>query len=151
MSGLDGAPPCHVTLAVNIVEAYVQHNAIEPMSLPPLVKALSETLKALCASQGDLSAASQVPIEHTIGADYIISLEDGQRYKSLKRHLASRGLTPEQYREKWGLKPDYPMAAPAFSAARANQARAREHAKRKRATAQPKDKAGTPQSTPISG
>ena len=56
-----------------------------------------------------------VPINRTIRPDYIISLEDGRRYKSMKRHLTGRGLTPEQYRTKWGLRPDYPMVAASYS------------------------------------
>jgi predicted transcriptional regulator len=64
-----------------------------------------------------------VPIKKSITPDYLISLEDGKRYKSLKRHLAGRGLTPEQYREKWGLPWDYPMVAPTYSAQRSELAR----------------------------
>jgi predicted transcriptional regulator len=65
-----------------------------------------------------------VPVNKTIRPDYIISLEDGRRYKSLKRHLSSRGLTPEQYRQKWGLRPDYPMVAANYAAARSELAKA---------------------------
>ena len=74
-----------------------------------------------------------MPIPQTITRDHIISLENGQAYRSLKRHLASRGLTPNEYRAKWGLEADYPLVAPSFSAQRARQARARERAKRNRA------------------
>ena len=65
-----------------------------------------------------------VPINKTIRPDYIISLEDGRRYKSLKRHLSSRGLTPEQYRKKWGLRADYPMVAANYAKARSELAKA---------------------------
>jgi predicted transcriptional regulator len=65
-----------------------------------------------------------VPINKTVRPDYIISLEDGRRYKSMRRHLSSRGLTPEQYRTKWGLRPDYPMVASSYSAARSALAKA---------------------------
>ena len=65
-----------------------------------------------------------VPINKTIRPDYIISLEDGRRYKSLKRHLSSRGLTPEQYRKKWGLRPDYPMVVSRYAKARSELAKA---------------------------
>ena len=64
-----------------------------------------------------------MPVKQTIKSDYIISLEDGRRYKSLKRHLRGRGLTPEQYREKWGLRPDYPMVAANYSKARSELAK----------------------------
>ena len=65
-----------------------------------------------------------IPIKKTITDDFIISLEDGKRYKSMKRHLGIRGLTPEQYREKWGLPKDYPMVAPNYAAARSALAKA---------------------------
>jgi predicted transcriptional regulator len=65
-----------------------------------------------------------VPINKTIRPDYIISLEDGRQYKSLKRHLSSRGLTPEQYRQKWGLRPDYPMVAANYAKTRSELAKA---------------------------
>ena len=64
-----------------------------------------------------------VPIKKSITPDFLISLEDGKRYKSLKRHLTGRGLTPEQYREKWGLARDYPMVAPNYAAKRSELAR----------------------------
>jgi len=64
-----------------------------------------------------------VPINKTIRPDYIVSLEDGRQYRSMKRHLTARGLTPEQYRAKWGLRPDYPMVAPSYSKARSELAK----------------------------
>ena len=73
-----------------------------------------------------------VPINKTIRPDYIISLEDGRQYKSLKRHLSSRGLTPEQYRQKWGLRPDYPMVAANYAKTRSELAKAIASAKRGR-------------------
>jgi predicted transcriptional regulator len=65
-----------------------------------------------------------VPIKKSITPDYIVSLEDGRQYKSLKRHLAGRGLTPEQYRRKWGLAGDYPMVAPNYAKQRSELAKA---------------------------
>jgi predicted transcriptional regulator len=64
-----------------------------------------------------------VPIKKSITPDYLISLEDGRRYKSLKRHLGGRGLTPDQYREKWGLASDYPMVAPNYAKQRSDLAK----------------------------
>jgi predicted transcriptional regulator len=64
-----------------------------------------------------------VPIKKTVTPDYLISLEDGRRYRTLKRHLAGRGLTPEQYRQKWGLPPDYPMVAANYAAQRSELAK----------------------------
>ena len=66
----------------------------------------------------------ELPINKTSRPDYIISLEEGRRYKSLKRHLSSRGLTPEQYRKKWGLRRDYPMVASSYAKARSELAKA---------------------------
>jgi predicted transcriptional regulator len=70
-----------------------------------------------------MKAEPPIPIKQTIKPDYIVSLEDGRRYKSLKRHLRGKGLTPEQYRQKWGLRPDYPMLAPNYSKARSELAK----------------------------
>ena len=64
-----------------------------------------------------------MPIKKSVTPDYIISLEDGRRYKSLKRHLGGRGLTPAEYRTKWGLPHDYPMVAPNYAAARSQLAK----------------------------
>jgi len=151
MSGRDGDRPCPVTLAAAIIEAYVRTNPVPPEKLPPLLAAIGETLRALCDGPPRNVPAfpTQMMIAKTITPDYIISLEDGRPYRSLKRHLASRGLTPEQYRAKWGLNADYPMVAPSFSAQRADQARARERAKRKRTPAPSKVKAPARQHTPL--
>ena len=75
-------------------------------------------------AQSNEKLTPPVPINKTIRPDYIISLEDGRRYKSMKRHLTGRGLTPEQYRTKWGLRPDYPMVAASYSKARSELAKA---------------------------
>jgi predicted transcriptional regulator len=83
-------------------------------------------LKALSAPKPAPEAerpVPAVPIKKSISHDYIISLEDGRRYKSLKRHLSGRGLTPEQYREKWGLPVDYPMVAPSYAQQRSELAK----------------------------
>jgi predicted transcriptional regulator len=72
----------------------------------------------------EAKAEPPVPIKQTIKPDYIISLEDGRRYKSMKRHLSSRGITPDQYRTKWSLRPDYPMVASNYSKARSELAKA---------------------------
>jgi predicted transcriptional regulator len=65
-----------------------------------------------------------VPIKKSITPDHLISLEDGQKYKSLKRHLSTRGMTPDEYRAKWGLPRDYPMVAANYSAQRSQLAKA---------------------------
>ena len=117
--------PNYVELTSDVVSAYVSNNSVSPTDLPGLIRH-----GAYCAFR-NFSACSvnekltpPVPINKTIRPDYIISLEDGRRYKSMKRHLTGRGLTPEQYRTKWGLRPDYPMVAASYSKARSELAKA---------------------------
>ncbi|TJW67037.1 MAG: MucR family transcriptional regulator, partial [Mesorhizobium sp.] len=103
------------------VSAYVSNNPLPVGELPALIgqvhTALKGTMGGLVAKPEDLKPA--VPIRKSVTPDYIISLEDGKKFKSLKRHLATHyGLTPEEYRAKWGLSADYPMVAPNYAAAR---------------------------------
>lgn len=118
-----------VDLTVNIVSAYVAHNALSLTDLPKLIQDVHTSLGSLSAAKGaaaetavDLKPA--VPVRSSITDDYIICLEDGKKFKSLKRHLSAHfGMTPEQYREKWNLKPDYPMVAKNYSSRRSQLAR----------------------------
>ena len=111
-----------VELTVDIVSAYVSNNSVVPADLPNLIDQTFDALQlaAATASQpakADLDAA--VPIKKSVTPDYIICLEDGKQFKSLKRHLRnSFDLTPDEYREKWGLPYDYPMVAPNYAASR---------------------------------
>jgi predicted transcriptional regulator len=115
----------HVELTGDIVSAYVAANNIQRSELPGLIADVHSALTNLGKPASEpVKAEPPVPIKQTIRPDYIISLEDGRRYKSMKRHLRGRGLTPEQYREKWGLRPDYPMVAPNYSKARSELAKA---------------------------
>jgi predicted transcriptional regulator len=114
----------HVELTGDIVSAYVAANNIQRSELPGLIADVHSALTNLGKPAPEAKAEPPVPIKQTIKSDYIISLEDGKRYKSLKRHLSSRGITPVQYREKWGLRPDYPMVAPNYSKARSELAKA---------------------------
>src|SRR5829696_843267 len=107
----------HVELTGDIVSAYVAANNIQRSELPGLIADVHSALTNLGKLPPEPKAEPPVPIKQTIKPDYIISLEDGRRYKSMKRHLRGRGLTPEQYREKWGLRPDYPMVAANYSKA----------------------------------
>ena len=114
----------HVELTGDIVSAYVTANSIQRSELPGLIADVHSALTNLGKPASEsVKAEPLVPIKQTIKPDYIISLEDGRRYKSMKRHLSSRGITPEQYREKWGLRPDYPMVAPNYSKARSELAK----------------------------
>ena len=117
--------PDFVELTSDIVSAYVTHNRVQRGELAGLIDAVHSALVGSAKPQPQKEQpVPPVPIKNTIRPDYIISLEDGRKYKSMKRHLAGRGLTPEQYREKWGLRPDYPMVAPNYSKARSELAKA---------------------------
>src|SRR5688500_6593888 len=114
----------YVELAGDIVSAYVANNSVQVSDLLSLIESVHSALETAEGKPEPEPLTPPVPINRTIHGDYIISLEDGRRYKSLKRHLSSRGLTPEQYRQKWGLRPDYPMVAPSYSKARSELAKA---------------------------
>ena len=119
-----GAPD-YVELTSDIVSAYVTHNRVQRGELASLIDAVHSALVGAGRPEPVREQpVPPVPIKNTVRPDYIISLEDGRKYKSMKRHLAGRGLTPEQYREKWGLRPDYPMVAPNYSKARSELAKA---------------------------
>jgi len=114
--------------AVNIVAGYVHGNALPAADLPGLIKSTYGALQStLLGAQPQPETAPLVPkvsIKKSITDDYIICLEDGKKFKSLKRHLQSAyGLSPDEYRKKWGLAKDYPMVAPAYASARSNLAK----------------------------
>ena len=116
-----------IELTASIVSAFVANNAVAVADIPKLIESIHGALVALAAPAADPVAERPVPpvsIKKSITADYLISLEDGRQYKSLKRHLSGRGLTPEQYRMKWGLPPDYPMVAPSYAKQRSDLAKA---------------------------
>ena len=122
-----GASNNLVELAADIVSAYVANNSVRPGDLPELINAVHSALKTTGnqASQAEAQPLTPaVSIKKSIGQDYIICLDDGKKFKSLKRHLRTKyGMTPEQYREKWGLPKDYPMVAPAYARARSELAK----------------------------
>lgn len=115
-------------LTADIVSAYVSKNAVRSNDLPTLI---SEVHAALSGLRNDPKAAEPVeaqkpavPIKKSITPDYLISLENGQKFRSLKRHLmTSYGMTPDDYRSKWGLPADYPMVAPNYAAQRSELAK----------------------------
>lgn len=115
-----------VELTAEVVAAYVMHNSVHKGDMPDLIASVHASLTTLGQPKPAPEAERPVPavsIKKSVNPDYLISLEDGQRYKSLKRHLSGRGLTPEQYREKWGLSPDYPMVAPNYAKQRSDLAK----------------------------
>lgn len=116
-----------IELAADIISAYVSNNTVAAADLPVLINDVHAALRRL--SGGPAEAAAEplrpaVPVKKSVLPDFIICLEDGKKFKSLKRHLRTHyDLTPEQYREKWGLPADYPMVAPSYAAARSSLAR----------------------------
>lgn len=115
----------YVELTAEIVSAYVTHNSVQRNDLGELIGGVYASLTGLGAAKAQQAErpTPAVPIKKSLSHEYIISLEDGRRYKSLKRHLSGRGLTPEQYREKWGLPMDYPMVAPSYAKQRSDLAK----------------------------
>ena len=114
------------TLCAEIVSAYVSNNPINMEALPKLV---NDTYAALEGMSGDASGAPEnltpaVSIKKSQKHDHLVCLDCGKKFKSLKRHLmASHGLTPKEYRDKWGLSSDYPMVAPAYADVRSQVAK----------------------------
>ncbi len=109
-------------LATDIVAAYVRHNQIPANELPDMIKTVHEALDDLVDEKDEGKLVEQkpaVPIRRSVTPEYLICLEDGKRLKMLKRYLRSTyNMTPEEYRAKWGLPPDYPMVAPNYAAQR---------------------------------
>jgi len=114
-----------VTLTSEIVSAYVTNNSVAASDLPSLIAATYKALGSAGAAPEVVSPVltPAISIRKSITPDHLISLEDGKPYKSLKRHLATRGMTPDEYRTKWGLAKDYPMVAASYSAQRSSLAK----------------------------
>jgi predicted transcriptional regulator len=110
-----------ISLTADIVAAYVAKNNVAAGELPALIGQIHGSMASLAAGgpavKEELRPA--VPVKKSITPDYIVCLEDGKKFKSLKRHLGSAySMTPEEYRQKWSLPADYPMVAPNYAAAR---------------------------------
>ncbi|MER8810933.1 MucR family transcriptional regulator [Mesorhizobium australicum] len=109
-----------IELTANIVSAYVSNNPLPVGSLPDVIASIHASLSGL---GGPITPAvePQTPAvnpKKSVFPDYIVSLEDGRKFRSMKRHLGLRGMTPDEYRAKWGLARDYPMVAPNYAATR---------------------------------
>ena len=115
-----------IGLTSDIISAYVTNNKLAAGELGEMIASVHAALSGLNGQKAPEpeKLTPIVPIKKSITADYLISLEDGRHYKSLKRHLSGRGLTPAQYREKWGLARDYPMVAPNYAKQRSELAKA---------------------------
>ncbi len=117
-----------VELTADIVAAYVGNNAVPANELPALINDVYKALSSAVTDGGEEKKKEElkpaVPIRRSVHPDYIICLEDGKKFKSLKRHLRTHyDMSPEEYREKWGLPPDYPMVAPNYAKARSELAK----------------------------
>ena len=117
----------YIELAADIVSAYVSNNSVPAADLPALIGEVHLALSKVANGGAETPAEAPKPavsIKKSVTPDYIICLEVGKKFKSLKRHLRTQyNMTPEQYREKWGLAPDYPMVAPNYAKARSELAK----------------------------
>src|SRR5271166_3827693 len=112
-----------IELAAEIVAAFVSNNSVPTNELPALIHAVHTAVTRLAvgpetAPPQTEAKAPAVPIRKSITPDFLICLDDGKRFKALRRHLGALGMTPAQYREKWGLPSDYPMVAPNYAVLR---------------------------------
>ncbi|WP_119392652.1 MucR family transcriptional regulator [Taklimakanibacter lacteus] len=119
-----------VELTADIVAAYVGNNTVPQADLPKLIANIYQSLASATQGAAEVKMPDvvelkpAVPVRKSVTPDYIVCLEDGKKFKSLKRHLRTHyDLSPEQYREKWGLPLDYPMVAPSYAEARSSLAK----------------------------
>ena len=113
-----GAEDTLLTLTADIVAAHVSNNSVAVNDLPTLIQNVHAALNGISGRSAapEPKPEPKVPIRSSVNPDYIVCLEDGKRLKMLKRHLMTHyNLTPDQYRQKWGLSPDYPMVAPNYA------------------------------------
>ena len=128
LSKLRGSEGSALPKVVSIVSAYVSNNSLRAADLPDLIGSVHLAIRQLSESMAPAAEkvpdAPAVPIKKSVTKDYIICLEDGKKFKSLRRHLSSSyNMTPDEYRTKWGLPNDYPMVAPSYSATRSQLAK----------------------------
>ncbi|WP_394886315.1 MucR family transcriptional regulator [Mesorhizobium sp. AaZ16] len=116
-----------IGLTVDVIAAYVSNNPVPVSELPSLIAQVHQSLAGL-STASEMTPLEKltpaVPIKKSVTPEYIVCLDDGKKFKSLKRHLKTTfGITPEEYRAKWNLPVDYPMVAPAYAAARSELAK----------------------------
>ncbi len=120
-------PKGFVDLTASIVSAYVSNNPTTASEIPALISQIHAALVRVSHSGAEAApepAKPAVSVKKSMTSDYLVCLEDGKRFKSLKRHLRTQyNMSPEQYREKWGLPADYPMVAPNYAVARSQLAK----------------------------
>jgi predicted transcriptional regulator len=117
----------YVELAADVVSAYVSNNPVPTSELPSLIAAVHASLQFVAEGPKEQPKEPLVPavsIKKSVQPDYIVCLEDGKKFQSLKRHLRKFDMTPDQYRAKWDLPRDYPMVAPNYASRRSELAKA---------------------------
>jgi predicted transcriptional regulator len=116
-----------IEMTAEIVAAYVENNTVSTTDLPGLIQSVHRALAGISTGVDALAAAPKepaVPVRRSITPDHLVCLEDGRKFKSLKRHLRTKyNMSPEDYRAKWGLAKDYPMVAPNYAKARSELAK----------------------------
>ena len=114
-----------ITVTGGIVSAFVAHNSLPSAELPPLIQSVHAALVRIVsgAVTPDAPEPAAVSVRKSITPDYLVCLDDGLKFKSLRRHLAALGMTPDEYRAKWKLPADYPMVAPNYAAQRSELAK----------------------------
>src|SRR2546430_1533883 len=119
------APAHLLSLTAEVVSAYVAKNSLPTAALPEVIAQVHQSLRALSGPKQEpqVPLVPAVPIKKSVTPDYIISLEDGRKFKSMKRYLRLLGMSPDEYRQKWGLPRDYPMVAPNYAAKRSELAK----------------------------
>ena len=113
-------------LTASIVGAYVSNNPVPVSELPNVIASVYQSISNIGAKPAAVVEEVKTPavsIKRSVTPNYLISLEDGKKYQSLKRHLSGLGLTPDEYRAKWGLAKDYPMVSPSYSQRRSELAK----------------------------
>ena len=113
-------------MTTGIVSSFVSNNTVPASDLPELIRSVHDAISTLSEgeSESDETLAPAVPVSQSITPDFLICLEDGRKLKMLRRYLRSRySMTPEEYRERWNLPADYPMAAPNYAKLRSKQAK----------------------------
>ena len=117
-----------IEMTADIVSAYVGNNSVTAADLPALIQSVHRALAGISSGSAAAAAAPKepaVPIRRSITPDFLVCLEDGRKFKSLKRHLRTKfNMSPEEYRAKWGLAKDYPMVAPNYAKARSGPGQA---------------------------
>jgi predicted transcriptional regulator len=116
-----------IEMTADIVSAFVSNNSVPATEVPALIQSVHRALSGVSTTPEVVEAAPRepaVPVKKSVNPDFIVCLEDGRKFKSLKRHLRTKyNMSPEEYRSKWGLPKDYPMVAPNYAKARSDLAK----------------------------